>query len=299
MTLSKLSSFSARASRKNKQTIAIAAANDKEVLLAVKQAVEQQTVSPLLFGNRQQILQLLEEITLSLPDKNIIEAESPQDAAKQAARAVADGKAQIIMKGLVSTGDFLKAIIKRKLGLIDGGLLSHIAFIESPAYHKLLCITDAAMNIAPDFNDKIKILQNAIKTYSQLGISEPKAAAIAAVETVNPRMEATVHAAMLERMNKRGQLNGCILDGPLALDNAISKEAARQKNIGGPVAGDADILLLPDINTGNVLYKSLNFLGGSKSAALITGAKVPIVLTSRADNHDSKFFSIALATALN
>lgn len=299
MTITQLSTITDIAKTKNKSTIAVAAAEDKNVLLALKQAHEQDIAIPLLFGNRQRIQTILDEIQFHLPDSSIIESSNPKDAAIQASRSIADGKAQIIMKGLVSTGDFLKAIIKKDVGLIRNNLLSHIAFIESPYYHKIICVTDAAMNISPDIDSKIKILNNAIKAYHKLGIKEPKVAVIAAVETINTKMEATIHASLLASMNKRRQIENCIIDGPLALDNAISRVAAEQKNIDSPIAGEADILLMPEINSGNILYKSLNFLGGGKSAAVIMGAKVPVVLTSRADSHDSKFHSIALASALN
>jgi phosphate butyryltransferase len=176
-------------------------------------------------------------------------------------------------------------------------LLSHLAFFETRYYHKILCITDAALNIAPDMNEKVAIINNAVAVYHQLGIPVPLVAVLAAVESVNPKMEATVHAAMLTQMQKRMQITGCIVDGPLALDNAVSADAANHKSIVSDVAGNADILVAPDLNSGNILYKSLNFLGGAVCAAIVAGASVPVVLTSRADEDRSKFLSIALAVA--
>jgi phosphate butyryltransferase len=203
------------------------------------------------------------------------------------------------MKGMVSTGVLVKAILDKENGLLNGALLSHIAFFETPHYHKLLCITDAALNIAPDVTDKADIIRNAVKAFHKLGIKQPKVAILAAVETVNPKMEATMHAAILAMMQKRNQIEGCIVDGPLALDNAISAQAADHKGIVSEVAGDADILVTPDLNAGNMLYKSLIFLGGAVTAAVVAGASVPVVLTSRADSDRSKFLSIALAAAMD
>jgi phosphate butyryltransferase len=202
------------------------------------------------------------------------------------------------MKGMVSTGQLVKAILDKENGLLKGGLLSHMAFFESKYYHKILCVTDAALNIAPDFNEKVSIIKNAVAVYHKLGISQPLIAILASVETVNPKMEATVHGAMLTQMQKRQQIEGCLIDGPLALDNAVSFDAAKHKGITSEVTGNADILLAPDLNAGNILYKSLNFLGGAVCAAVVAGASVPVVLTSRADEDKSKFLSIALAVAI-
>lgn len=202
------------------------------------------------------------------------------------------------MKGMIPTGVLMKAVLDKGNGLMSGSLLSHIAFFESPYYHKLICITDAALNIAPDLQEKAGIINNAVNALHRLGIALPKVGILAAVETVNPKMEATTHAAMLVAMQKRNQIRGCLIDGPLALDNAVSAEAAHHKGIESDVAGDADILLAPDITSGNILYKSLIFLGGAVTAAMIVGASVPVVLTSRSDSDKSKFLSIALAAAI-
>ena len=178
-------------------------------------------------------------------------------------------------------------------------LLSHVAFFESPYYHKILCITDAALNISPDLSEKAAIIKNAVAILHRLGVALPKVAILAAVETVNPKMEATLHAAMLVTMQKRNQIQGCLIDGPLALDNAVSAEAAHHKGIVSEVAGDADILVAPDLNSGNILYKSLIFLGGAIDCCHCCRCTVPVVLTSRADSDKSKFLSIALAAAID
>ena len=215
-----------------------------------------------------------------------------------AAGMARDTKNSILMKGMVTTGMLMKAVLDKGNGLMSGNLLSHIAFFESPYYHKLLCITDAALNIAPDLHEKAGIIINAVNALHRLGIALPKVGILAAVETVNPKMEATIHAAMLVAMQKRNQIRDCLIDGPLALDNAISAEAARHKGIVSEVAGDADLLVAPEITSGNILYKSLIFLGGAVTAAMIVGASVPVVLTSRSDSDKSKFLSIALAAAM-
>ena len=189
-------------------------------------------------------------------------------------------------------------MIAKDNGLRKSAVLSHFALFESKFYHKILGVTDAAMNIAPTFEEKINILNNAVEIMHKLGYSFPKVALIAPVETINDKIESTIHAAMLTMMYKRKQLTGCIVDGPLSLDNAVSLEASKHKGIVSEVAGDADIVMVPELNSGNVLYKSLIFLGGAISAAIVTGAKVPIVLTSRADSEHSKLMSIAFAAAL-
>jgi phosphate butyryltransferase len=198
------------------------------------------------------------------------------------------------MKGHVGTADLLKAVLDKEKGIITGGLLSHVAFFQSPYYHKVFGITDAAMNIAPDLEAKKQILLNAVEICHRLGITYPKVAIAAAMEKVNPKMEATLHAAALKEMNLNGQLPGCVVDGPFAIDIAFSSESARLKGIGGEVAGDTDLILAPDIEAGNMFYKALNFLGGAVSAAVVTGTTVPIVLTSRSDNDRSKLLSLAL-----
>jgi phosphate butyryltransferase len=202
------------------------------------------------------------------------------------------------MKGLVQTADFLRAVLDKDTGIKKNGVLSHIGLFETPFYHKLIGVTDAALNIEPTVLEKAEIIKNGVELFNKLGYETPKVAVIGAVEVVNPKMQATIDAAMLTVMNKRGQIKNCIVDGPLALDNAVSKEAAMHKNIDSEVAGDCDLMITHSIDAGNVLYKSMNFIGGAKVAAVLMGATVPIVLTSRADSKESKFYSIALAAAI-
>jgi phosphate butyryltransferase len=281
-----------------KKRLVVAAAADRHVLEAVNQAVGMNLVTPILIGKKTEIETIASEIKMNLTGVELVDIPDLFQSAELAVSYIRQGKADILMKGLIATGSLLKAVLDKEKGLRKGGTLSHVAFFESPYYHKLLCVTDAAMNVAPDLSEKISIVENAVDAFHKLGITNPKVAIIAAVEVVNPKMEATVHAAILTQMNRRNQIKGCLVDGPLALDNIVSKEAAEHKGIVSEVAGEADIIVTPDINVGNVLYKSLNFLGGAVAAAVIMGAQVPIVLTSRSDSEQSKLMSIALAAAM-
>jgi phosphate butyryltransferase len=199
------------------------------------------------------------------------------------------------MKGNVSTAILLKAVLNKEYGLRTGRILSHVAIFEVPGFSKFTIVTDAAMNLEPDLQQKEQIVVNAVKIARSIGIDKPKVAALAAVEIVNPAMQATIDAASLTLMNKRGQIKDCLIDGPLALDNAISLEAAKHKGIESDIAGQADILLVPTIDVGNVLYKSLVYFAKASVGAVIAGAKAPIVLTSRSDSSESKLYSLALA----
>lgn len=279
----------------NKKRIIIAAAEDDNVLLSIKDAVKNNLVEPIFVGNIEKINKISDEIGFDANKYAMIEENNPAISAQIAVREVGNGNADILMKGMVQTSDFLRAILNKETGLRSSDLLSHIGFFEMPAYHKIIALTDAAQNIAPDFNEKVAIIKNAVDMFHHLGNTNPKVAILTAVESVNPKMPATIEAAMLTMMNKRGQIKGCVIDGPLAFDNAISKEAAQHKGIISEVAGDADLLVAPDIEAGNVLYKSFTFFGKGTVAAVVLGAKVPIVLTSRSDSDRSKLSSIALA----
>ncbi len=299
MEFKSLSWLVERASGKGVRRLVVAVAQDEDVLKAVDQAIQQKLVTPILVGKRDEIERIALKNRTDLSGAEFLNEPDIQSACNTAVKVVKSGKGDILMKGLVSTGQFVKAILDKENGLLKkGGLLSHVAFFESPYYHKILGVTDAALNISPEFTDKVTIIQNAVSVYHKLGIDKPLVAVLAPVETVNPKIESSVHAAMLAQMHKRNQINGCIIDGPLALDNAVSKEAAVHKGITSEVAGNADLLVVPDLNSGNMLYKSLNFMGGAVCAAIVAGASVPVVLTSRADEDKSKFLSIALAAAM-
>ncbi|MDR0332541.1 MAG: bifunctional enoyl-CoA hydratase/phosphate acetyltransferase [Dysgonamonadaceae bacterium] len=296
----KLSELINKAKNKQQRRIAVAAAEDEAVLKSLKTAMYEGIVAPILIGNKAEIEKVAKAVDLNLNGIEIVHNEKGADISAQiAVSMIKKGEANILMKGFVNTGVLLKAVLDKENGLRKGGVLSHVAFFESPYYHKFLCVTDAAMNVAPDFDTKVHILNNAVDACRKIGIVTPKVAVIAAIETVNPKMEATVHAAMMKTMSDRKQFKNCIVDGPLAIDNAVDKRAAEHKGIVSNVAGDCDIMLVPDIEAGNVLYKTLNFLGGATAAAVIMGAAVPIVLTSRSDTEESKMLSIALAAAMD
>jgi phosphate butyryltransferase len=298
MTIKNLEELVILAKSKKTRRLAVAAAEDKAVLEAVKAAYNYEIIVPILIGDKNKIKKISEEIDFDLKGIDIYNESNPAKACIKAVSLIQEDKADILMKGLVSTAPLLKAVLNKENGLRKGATLSHFAYIESPYYHKLIGVTDAAMNIAPDFKEKIDIINNSVEALHLLGIENPKLAIVGPLEIVNPKIESTTHAAMLSVMNSRKQIKGCIIDGPFAIDNAVSKKAAEHKGIISEVAGDADILVAPDLNSGNILYKTMMFMGGSTSAAVIVGAKVPIVLTSRADTEKSKMMSIALAAAM-
>ena len=285
-------------SKSTTRKIAVAAAGDRDVLEALKNAARHGIVEPILVGIEDKIRTISDEIGFDISNYEIIDIEDKYEASAMAVKLIKEGKAEILMKGLVSTGVLLKAVLDKEVGLRKGALLSHVALFETPYYHKMLGVTDAAMNVDPDLMDKIGIIKNAVDVFHKVGYENPKVAIVGSVETINPRMEATMHAATISMMNYRKQITGCIIDGPLAIDGAVSKKSADLKNITSDVAGDVDIILAPDIDGANILYKSMNFLGGATAAAVIMGATVPIVLTSRGDTEKSKYYSIALAAAI-
>lgn len=294
----KLSDLIDVAKKKETRRVAVAASADKPVLLALKEAMKESILIPVLVGDKEKTLEIGKSIDFNFDGIDIIDEANPSKAAVKAVEEIRKGNADILMKGLVSSGAFLKAILDKEKGLRKSGTLSHLAFFESPYYHKLLGVTDAALNVEPEFKEKVSMLNNAVEAYRKLGYDKPKVAVVGAVETVNDKMQPSVDAALMKVMNQRNQIKNCIVDGPLAIDNAVSKEAAEHKGIESDVAGDVDIILTPDIYSGNVLYKTLNFIGGSISAAVIMGAKVPVVLTSRSDSDKSKLMSLALAAAM-
>ncbi|MEQ5975065.1 phosphate butyryltransferase [Bacillus cereus] len=281
-----------------KKIVAVAVAEDHEVIEAVAKAIKLQLAQFRLYGNQEKIMGMLQEHGLQTSEHvEVIAAMSSAEAAELSVKAVRNGEADVLMKGNIPTANILKAVLNKEWGLRKGSVLSHVAAFEVPNYNRLIFVTDAAMNIAPDVTQKAAIIQNTVEVAQAIGIDLPKVAPIAAVEVVNPAMQATIDAAMLTQMNRRGQIKDCIVDGPLALDNAVSQIAAEHKGIVSDVAGKADILLVPTIEAGNVLYKSLVYFADAKVGAMIAGAKAPIVLTSRADSAETKVYSLALAVA--
>lgn len=286
----------AAARARGRKRIAVAAAQELSVLEGAFDARASGLAEPILIGDIEAIRKMAAEIGADLAGVRMIEEKDYAAAAAAAVALVRTGEADVLMKGVLDSSIFLKAALNKETGINAGKLTSHVAVMESPHYHKLFIVTDAAINIAPDIQTKLDIIANAVKVSKALGVDKPKVALLAAVEKVNyDKMPCTVDAAIITQMNRRGQVKDCIVDGPLALDNAISAESAKIKKITSEVAGDADILVAPDIESGNVLYKSLLDLGGARGAVIVAGAAKPIVLTSRADSRETKLASIALA----
>ena len=252
-------------------------------------------IAPILVGPREKILSTAEAANLDVTPYEIVDAAHSHEAAEKAVALVREGRAEMLMKGSLHTDELLGAVVKRDTGLRTERRLSHCFILDVPNHDNILIITDAAINIFPTLEDKVDIVQNAIDLARALGVDRPKVAILSAMETVNPKLDSTVEAAALCKMADRGQITGGVLDGPLALDNAISAEAARIKGIAGPVAGRADILVVPDLEAGNMLAKSLSFLADADSAGIVVGARVPITLTSRADSVESRLASCAVA----
>lgn len=275
--------------------IAVANAQDEDVLKAIREAVNENICKPILVGDADKITELAGEVGLDLNNIDIIDEKDGNEACRKAVELVSSGKADIVMKGLIDTSIILKAVLDKEIGLRTGNVLSHAAVFSVDTYHKFFIVTDAAMSIAPDVEEKRQIIENTLTLSRALGAEIPKVAVICAKEKANPKMPATMDAQELVQMQKDGKITGCIIEGPYALDNAISKEAAEIKGIKGEAAGDADILLMPDIEAGNILYKALTYLANAENAGIILGAKAPIVLTSRADSDKAKLNSIALS----
>ncbi len=297
MALKYLSDLKQIVAGKPKRKLVLAAAQDQHSLGAVMRAWQDDIIEPVLVGDREGIMAICEEIGFSVTGLTIVHQPDIDLAAETAVKMLSSKQADVLMKGKIGTSALLKRVLNRDWGLRTGNLLSHIALFEVETYHKLIAVTDVAMNIAPNLRDKIAIINNSVSFLHSLGYQMPKVAVLGAVEMVNENMEATLHAALLSKMNQRDQIRHCIIDGPLAFDNAISLESARHKGIKSEVAGDTDLLLMPDIEVGNVLYKSLVFFARAKVASMILGASVPIVLTSRSDSEQAKYDSILLSAA--
>ena len=277
-----------------KVILSVAAAHDEEVLLAIQSAVEKNIIVPVLIGEENKIRDISKEIGFNLDGIKIIQKNTIEECAETAVKLVSSKEADFVMKGLLDTSVILKAVLNKEWGLRTDSLLSHVMVYEIPTYDKLLVTTDGGMNISPDYEQKVKILKNAIEATKPLGLEEIKVACLAAKEKVNPKMQATVDARALEEACEKGAFGeGVIVEGPLAFDLAVSKEAAQIKGFESKVAGETDIMLMPTIEVGNGIGKALTYFAGGKSAGIIMGAKAPIVLVSRADSHESKLYSIA------
>jgi phosphate acetyltransferase len=256
-------------------------------------------ILPTLIGDEPRIKALAAEIGVDISSYPIVHAETERQAAEIGVSLCRSGKSQVLMKGSLHTDDLMKAALKSDTGLRTSRRVSHVFVMDTPAYDRTLLIADAAINIEPDLEDKVHIVQNTIDLAHVLGIPEPKVAILSAVETVNPKIKSTLDAAALCKMADRGQIKGGILDGPLAFDTAVSAKAAEIKGLVSPVAGQADILIVPDLVSGNTLAKQLEYLGGAELAAIIVGARVPIILTSRADSAETRLASCAVASLMH
>jgi phosphate butyryltransferase len=278
-----------------RKRVAVAAAEEASVLSALVEGWKLGLVEPILIGNIARIDELGVELGLELSRFRRIRTDDPEASASEAVGLVRSGEADFLMKGYVDTSVLLTAAFNKLRGINAGALASHVEVLELPSYPKLLFATDCAINIAPDIQAKLAIIRNAVRAAKALGVAAPKVALLAALEKVTERMPATVEAAIIAQMWRRGQIGGCIVDGPLALDNAVSAESARIKGIVSEVAGDADILVAPDIEVGNVLCKALLDLGGAKGAGIVMGAAAPIVMASRSDSARTMLASVAFA----
>ena len=280
-------------------TLSVAAAHDEEVLLAIKSAVEMEIITPILIGEENKIREISKEINFDLSKFKIINKGTIEECAETAVKLVSSGEADFVMKGLLDTSVILKAVLNKEWGLRTDSLLSHVMVYEVPSYDKLLVTTDGGMNIAPDYDQKVKILKNAIEATKPLGLEHIKVACLAAKEKVNPKMQATVDARALQEAGERGEFGKDVtVEGPLAFDLAVSKDAAKIKGFESKVSGETDIMLMPTIEVGNGIGKALTYFAGAKSAGIIMGAKAPIVLVSRADSHQSKLYSIAYGSLI-
>lgn len=286
------------AKEKGPKVIAVAVAQDIEVLSAINSAKDLGIADAILIGDENEILAAAGKCGVELAKFEIINISDKAEACLKAVELVSSGKAHLLMKGLVDTSVILKAVLDEKVGLRTGNVLSHVAVFDVNGYDRLFYVTDAAMNMAPNLGQKKQIIENAVQVAHALGNENPKVGVLAAVEKVNPKMQATVDAAELVAMNERGEIKNCTVAGPFALDNAISVEAAMHKGMDHPVAGHADILMVPTIEAGNMLYKSMVFFAKAKNAGIIVGAKAPVVLTSRADSDEAKLNSIAIGVLM-
>lgn len=274
---------------------AVAWPGDESSLQGAMDAAGKGLVVPILVGPEKLIREKADGNGIDLGKVEIVEAADSHAAAVMAVALVREGRAELLMKGSLHSDEILGAVVARETGLRTGRRLSHVFLMDVPTYHKVFIVTDAAINIAPALEDKVDIVQNAIDLARTFGVERPKVAILAAIETVNSKMPATLDAAALCKMADRGQIRGGLLDGPLAFDNAISRDAADIKGIRSEVAGDPDILLAPDLEAGNMLAKQLSFLAHADSAGLVLGARVPVILTSRADSVRSRIASSAVA----
>lgn len=283
---------------KGPKTVAVAAGHQSEVMLAGLDAEVAGLAEVILVGDSDRIGQIARDENFDISRMEVVDVPRDQEAAWQVMKLVSEGQADIAMKGRVETSDFLRAALSKELGLRTGKLFSHVAAFEIPEFDRLIFISDAGVIVAPNLEQKVEIVQNAILVAHAMEISLPRVAVLAATEVVNPKIPTTLDAANLSKMADRGQIKGGLVDGPLALDNAISPESARIKGIKSEVAGYADILIAPDIEAGNVLAKAITYFAQGKMAGVVVGARCPLILPSRSDTREAKLVSLALGVIL-
>ncbi len=297
--LKKISDLHELAKKGKTRKLVLAAAHDANAMDAAINASKEGIIELIMVGDKKKIEEIASERNFAIDNMQIIDKPIAEEAAATSVKMVSNKEADILMKGNIGTAGLLRAVLNKEWGLRTGELLSHLAIFELPTYHKIIGLTDAAMNIAPDLNGKISLIRNSVNYFRSVGIDQPKVALLSAVETVNPDMQSTIDASIIAKMAHRKQIKNCIVDGPLAFDNAVSTKSAEIKKIESPVAGDVDILVGDDIDASNGLYKAFIYFAKAKCAAVIVGAAAPIVLTSRADNDETKLNSIAMAAAIN
>lgn len=279
--------------------VVVAAAQDEHTLQAIKHAMEEGIAKPVLVGDKKEIDRLCAEIGLVIPEEDIYDVPDVDESAKRAVALIHEGKGDFLMKGKMETAQILKPAVNKETGLGTGRVMSHFVFDELPHYHKLLVTTDGGMMTYPTLEQKKQIIENTVDTLKALGYENPKIACVAAVEKVNPKMPETVEANELKEMNKRGEIKDCIVEGPISLDIALDKEIADIKGFDSPVAGDADVILVPNIQVGNILGKAITIIAQGNMAGFVVGAQVPIVFCSRGSSAKEKFLSLALAAAVS
>lgn len=295
----KLDELLAAAKQGQTMRLVVAAAQDEDVLGAVCKAAEEGLIIPILVGDRNAIFEIADREALNVSNYEIVDITDLTEAAKASVKMVSEGKGDFLMKGLIDTAILLKAVLDKEIGLRTDRLLSHVMIYDVPHYHKLIYLTDGGMNIEPSYDEKVKIVENAIDACKALGTEVVKVAALAAKEKVSEKMPTTVDARKLQELCETGYFGeGVIVEGPLAMDLAVSEEAAAVKKFSSKIAGDTDILMVPTIEVGNGIGKTLTYLAGAESAGIIMGAKVPVVLVSRADSYEAKLNSIALGSVI-
>ncbi len=295
----KLSEIESLVKSKKNCRMAVAYGQDEDTILAVKRAVEEKIVDAVMIGDEKVIRDVCAKLKVDPGLFEIVNEPDEKKSGDKAVRLIIEGKAQILMKGLISTPYYLKPILNKEYNLVGKDVaLSHTAILEIPTYDKLLLVSDVAMIPYPDLNQKVQMINYNVKIAAKLGIENPKVAILTANEKVSDKMPCTMEAAVISKMAERKQIKGAIVDGPLALDVAISRHALEVKGLKSPVEGYADILIMPNIEAGNIFYKATTILAKGMLAAVVTGAPFPAILTSRADDDDSKYYSIVLAAAL-